>query len=116
MEKFLLIARKSPQKTLEHNPDQASMDVAEMQNWVQSLIASGNYHSGSAINDVENRRVSKHYTITNYEYTEINPVILGYDIILANNLQQAVMIAGSCPMLMKGQVLREVRQILPLLR
>jgi hypothetical protein len=116
MEKFLLITRRSPQKTSKDNPDNASMDVSEMQHWIQSLKNSGNYHSGVTMKGDENRRVSKHYIISNYEYTEINPVILGYDIILASNLQQAIAIAKSCPMLMKGWALREVRQILPLLR
>lgn len=116
MAKFLLIIREAPQKTFGNDPDQASTDVADMQHWIQSLKNSGNYHSGFPMKGDENRRVSKHYTISNYEYTEINPVIPGYDIILAKDFHQAITIAKSCPLVMKGRALREVRQILPLLR
>jgi hypothetical protein len=42
--------------------------------------------------------------------------ISGYDVILAENLNEAISIAKTCPLVMKGIALYEIRLIVPLPR
>jgi hypothetical protein len=108
MEKFMLIVREdlarigrlSIQKRFSEGPDMSA--------WVKSLIDSGNYISGQPL-AVTGRYVTQHEVMSDGPFIEAKEGISGYDIILAENLDQAVAIAQSCPMVKTGFAIREVR-------
>ena len=90
-------------------------DIQVMDQWIQSLCESGKYSSGAAFS-TNNQYVGKDLVVANYSYHEMNDGISGYDVIIAENLNEAVSIAKSCPLVMKGIALYEVRAIVPLIR
>jgi len=115
MEKFLLIRRLDAT----NKGNQASESLAEympvMDKWIRSLHESGHYSSGSALS-MNSRYVARDLVTADYTYHEMNEGISGYDVILAENLNDAVSIAKTCPLLIKGIVVYEVRPIVPLIR
>ena len=86
-----------------------------MDEWIQSLRESGKYNSGGTFS-MKNQHVSKDHVVANYSYHEMKEGISGYDVILSENLNEAISIAKTCPLVMKGIALYEIRLIVPLLR
>lgn len=80
----------------------------DMSAWVKSLIDSGNYISGQPL-AITGRYVTQHEVMSDGPFIEAKEGISGYDVILAENLEQAVAIAQSCPMVKTGFAIREVR-------
>ena len=80
----------------------------DMSGWVNSLIASGNYVSGQPL-AVTGRYVTKDSILSDGPFIKEKEGISGYDIILAENIDQAVAIAQTCPMVKIGHCIREVR-------
>jgi hypothetical protein len=113
MEKFLLLIRQDEMNEGGRNVRLAH--IPAMLEWVQSLSESGNYCGGSALT-ITGYCVGKDKTIMDHSYGEVTEGISGYDVILAENLNQAVSIAQTCPLVMNGVAKREVRLILPLPR
>lgn len=90
-------------------------DILVMDEWIQSLRESGKYSSGGTFS-MKNQRVTKDLVVANYSYHEMKEGISGYDVILAENLNEAISIAKTCPLVIKGIALYEIRLIVPLLR
>ena len=90
-------------------------DIHVMDEWIQSLRESGKYISGASFS-MNNQHVGKDLVIANYSYHDMKEGISGYDVILAGNLNEAISIAKTCPLVMKGIAVYEVRLIVPLLR
>ena len=115
MEKFLLILREDAKRLTACTSDEWFADIPAMLEWIQFLSESGNYCGGAPI-DFTGRCVTKEKVIKDYSFGESNGGILGYDVILAENINQAISIAQTCPMVMNGIAVREVRPIVPLTR
>src|SRR5258708_33124960 len=113
MEKFLLLIRQDEMKSNERGRNERLAHIPAMLEWVQSLSESGNYCGGSALT-ITGYWVGKDKMIAGHSYGEANEGISGYDVILAENLNQAVSIAQTCPLVINGVAKREVRPILPL--
>jgi len=115
MEKFLLIRRLDAT----NKGNQAYESLAEytpvMDKWIQSLHESGHYSNGSALS-MNNQHVTRDLVTADYIYHEMDEGISGYDVILAEHLDEAVSIAKTCPLLIRGIVVFEVRPIVPLIR
>jgi hypothetical protein len=93
MEKFMLINRDTGTN--------AGASASDMEQWIHSLKASGNYVSGMSIEKSSG---------------ESRDNILRIDTILAENPDQASSLAKTCPWVVQGLVEIEVRMIIPLLR
>jgi hypothetical protein len=113
MEKFLLILRENASRLTAPAPDAWLADISAMLEWIQFLSESGNYCDGAPL-EITGRCVTKEKVIKNYSFGEANGGILGYDVILAENINQAISIAQTCPMVLNGMAIREVRHIFPL--
>jgi len=115
MEKFLLILREDVTRHIAGTPEEWLADIPAMLEWIQFLSDSGNYCGGAPL-DIFGRCVAREKVIEDYACRETYGGILGYDVILAENINQAVSIAQTCPLVMNGFAIREVRPILALTR
>ncbi len=108
MEKFMLIVREDLSRIGSITTEQRFAGSPDMSGWVQSLIDSGNYISGQPL-AIKGRYVTQNDVLLDGPFLKDKEGISGYDIILAENLEQAVTIAQNCPMVMAGYAIREVR-------
>jgi hypothetical protein len=111
MEKFILIVRADLEKLRNIGEEERYADWPNMLDWVKSLIASGNRLEGGPLS-ISGRLVSKNEVLSDGPFIESKEGVLGYDVILAENLEHAVAIAQSCPMVVQGKAIREVRPLL----
>lgn len=82
----------------------------DMLAWVKSLADSGN-HVGGAPLAIGGGYVSMNEVLSDGPFIESKESVIGYDIILADDIEAAVSIAQTCPMVMNGLAVREVRPI-----
>jgi len=115
MEKFLLILREDVTRRTAGSPEEWPADMPVMLEWIHSLSDSGNYCGGAPL-DTFGWCVSKEKVIEDFSWGEAYGGILGFDIILAENINQAVSIAQTCPLVMNGFAVREVRPMVALTR
>ena len=108
MEKFMLLVRADLEKLRKLNEDERFADFPDMSEWVKSIIDSGNYIGGQPL-AITGRYVSKNKVLSDGPFIESKEGVIGYDIILAENIDQAVLIAQACPMVKAGLAIREVR-------
>ncbi len=108
MEKFMLIVREDLARIGRLSVKDRFSEGPDMSAWVKSLIDSGNYVGGQPL-AIKGRYVTQHEVMSDGPFIEAKEGISGYDIILAENLEHAVAIAQSCPMVKTGFAIREVR-------
>ena len=113
MEKFMLIVREDMERLRNITEEERFSNIPEMLKWIQSIAESGNYVTGEPL-ALTGRYVSKDAVLSDGPFIESKEGIAGYDIILAENINQAVSIAQTCPLVMKGLAIREVRPIINL--
>jgi hypothetical protein len=85
-------------------------NIPMMMKWVDSLIETGNYIKGEPL-QVQGRYVSKDQILSDGPFIEAREGISGYEIIWAENIEQAAAIAQGCPLVQRGLAVREVRPI-----
>lgn len=110
MEKFMLIVREDLEKIGRLTPEERFAMFPDMLDWVKSLADSGNYITGEPL-AITGRYVSRDEVLSDGPFIEAKEGVSGYDLIMAENINQAVAIAQSCPMVMQGLAVREVRPI-----
>ena len=110
MEKFLFIIREDVQK-LHKSPEEHTKRIREMTKWVEGLAESGNYMGGDAL-ETTGRYVSKETVISDGPFIEAKECISGIIFMNAENLQQAVSIAQTCPYVLDNTTVIEVRPAL----
>ncbi len=111
MEKFMLIVRTDLEQLRKIPEEERHADWPEMLGWVNSLIDSGIRIEGAPLS-LSGMLVSKDEVLTDGPFIESKEGILGYDVILAENLEHAVSIAKTCPMVLQGVAARDVRPLL----
>jgi len=109
----MLIVREDLKRLRQISDEERFSNIPEMLKWIQGLAESGNYVTGEPL-AVTGRYVSKDGVLSDGPFIEAKEGICGYDIILAENINQAVSIAQTCPLVMKGVAVREVRPIVDL--
>jgi hypothetical protein len=95
MEKYMLINRKKRSSFSVAASGYGTEYKSVMEKWIHSLKASGKYISGVSVADDN---------------------IVRIDTILAEDVNQASMIAQECPLVAQGLAEIEVRMIVPLIR
>ena len=111
MEKFMLILREDLKKIGKLTDEERFANIPLMLEWIKSIAEAGNYIGGEPL-AITGRYVSKNDVLSDGPFIEAKEGIAGYDIILAENINQAASIAQTCPMVMKGLGVREVRPII----
>ena len=107
----MLIVREDLAKIGKLTDEERFENIPMMTEWVTSLAESGNYVAGEPL-AIVGRYVSKDAVLSDGPFIEAKEGVSGYDIILAENLDQAVSIAQTCPMVIRGWAVREVRPML----
>ena len=107
----MLILREDMQKVSKLTDEERFRNIPEMLVWVKSIADSGNYVKGEPL-AMTGRYVTKNEVLSDGPFIESKEGICGYDIILAENINQAVAIAQTCPMVLKGLGIREVRPLM----
>jgi hypothetical protein len=110
MERFMLIVREDLERIGRLTPEERFGNSPSMVEWIRSLAESGNYIGGEPL-AITGRYVTQNEVLSDGPFIEAKEGISGYDIILAENINQAVAIAQTCPMVMAGYAIREVRPV-----
>ena len=110
MEKFMLIIREDLAKMRKMTDEERFANIPMMLRWVDSLIETGNYIKGEPLL-TKGRYVSKDQILSDGPFIEAREGISGYEIIWAENIEQAAAIAQNCPLVQRGLAVREVRPI-----
>jgi len=109
MEKFMLLVREDLKKLKEVTDIDRDHGVKEMMEWVDSL---GDRFAGGAPLWPRGRYVTKDEIVSDGPFIEAKEGISGYIMIHAENLEQAAVIAQTCPILQRGELDIEVRPVL----
>jgi hypothetical protein len=115
MEKFLIITRKTEAKPTKPGSDNRAADLSVLEEWIQRLKTSGNYFSGVPVAG-GGQYVTRDEKLNNKSSGEANDIILRFDTIMAEDINQASALAQTCPLVARGHVEIEVRKIVPLVR
>lgn len=108
MKQFLLLIRENADYG-HLSVEEMEADIKEHMEWVESLVANGNFKEG---NPLESTGVTlKNGVITDGPYVETKECISGYYVLLADSLAQATALAKDCPDFNRGATL-EVREIM----
>ena len=111
MEKFLFIIREDLKKLRQWNEEERYNGVREMDKWVKSLVQKNSYVSGDALH-IKGSYVSKDNVLSDVPFIEAKEGISGIIFIETKDLQHAVSIAQTCPLVQKGKMAIEVRPLM----
>ena len=111
MEKFLLIIREDLNKLRKWSEEERYDGIREMDAWVKTLVQKGNYISGDALH-VKGGYVSKDNVLSDGPFIEAKEGISGIIFLEAKDLQHAVSIAQTCPLVQSGDMSMEVRPLM----
>src|ERR1051326_3918622 len=109
MEKFLLLIREDIER-LRNAPETHEKRIQQMVKWVEMLGESGNYLGGEPLG-TQGKYVSKDTVLSDGPFIEAKESISGYVFLNAENLEQAVSMAQTCPYVMDGTMVIEVRPV-----
>jgi hypothetical protein len=110
MEKFMLIVRADLEQLGKMSEDNRYADWPDMIGWVNALMESGHRLDGAPLS-VSGALVSKDEVLTDGPFIESKEGILGYDVIFAENIEEAAAIAQTCPMVRAGVAIRDIRPL-----
>src|SRR5215510_9489506 len=111
MEKFLLIIREDLNRLKKWSEEKRYDGVREMDEWVKTLVQNGNYISGDALH-IKGVYVSKDHVLSDGPFIEAKEGISGFIFIEARDLQDAVSIAQTSPLVQRGDMAIEVRPLM----
>lgn len=109
MKEFMLIFRNDFKSEFQQSPEQMQQVMTKWMDWLAKITAEGKMSDKGNRLGSEGRTV-KAGTITDGPYTEIKEIVGGYIIVKGNNIDDAVAIAGKCPILELGGSV-EVRNV-----
>lgn len=111
MEKFLFIIREELKVLKEHSEEERNKGMQEMARWLETLAESWNYIGGEPL-AITGRYVNKDQVVSDGPFIESKEGVSGYLLINAENLDQAASFAQTCPLVMRGSMVIEVRPII----
>jgi hypothetical protein len=111
MEKFLFVIREELKVLKTYTVEERNAGMREMTSWVESLAESWNYIGGEPL-AITGRYVSKEDIVSDGPFIESKEGISGYILVDAENLDQAASLAQTCPLVLRGSMVIEVRPTL----
>jgi hypothetical protein len=108
MEKFLFVIRED---LMVLKDSDRVKGMQEMTRWVESLAESWSYLGGEPL-AISGRYVGKDKVVSDGPFIEAKEGISGYILVNAENLDQAASFAQTCPLVMRGAMVIEVRPTL----
>jgi hypothetical protein len=108
---FLYRATTEEQRLAMGTPEQARQSMQAMLAWFRDLEARGHLKSPGQPLETTGRVVGgKPTVVTDGPYAESKDLVLGFSIIEARDVDQAVELARSCPMVVGGAIV-EIRPV-----
>jgi hypothetical protein len=109
MKEFLLLFRNAPDTQSRPSPEDLQNISKPWQDWMASIAAQGKLADRGNRLGFEGATV-RNNTQTDGPYAEIKEIVLGYTIVNAESLEEAVELAKGCPVISIGGNV-EVRDI-----
>jgi len=109
MENFLFIVREDLQRLKEEGTQQQR--IQEMTKWCEGLAASGNYKGGDPLK-TNGSYITKDNVVSDGPFIEAKECISGFILLHAENMEQAIAIAQTCPYVLDGSMALEIRPML----
>lgn len=110
MQKFLLIIREDLKRIGQYSDEKRFSNIPEMRKWIETIAESGNYVEGNPL-EIIGRYVRQDGVLSDGPFIESKEGVSGFDIIKAENLEQAVAFAQACPLVLRGEAVIEVRPL-----
>jgi len=110
MQKFMLIIREDLKRLSKLTDEERFSNIPDQLKWIKTIADAGNYITGEPL-AISGRYVSQNEVLSDGPFIEAKEGIAGYDMIMAENINQAVSIAQTCPLVMKGLAVIEVRPV-----
>ena len=111
MEKFMLLIREDLKKLKAYTDEERLSCIQEMTRWVETLAETGNYLGGEPLWP-EGRYVTKNEVLSDGPFIEAKEGVSGFISITAESLEQAAALAQTCPLVMRDEMVIEVRPII----
>jgi len=111
MEKFLLLIREDMEKLKVLPDNEFAACIERMTDWVHDLAQNGNDVSFAQPLTTFGRYVSKERVLSDGPFIEAKEAISGVFIIEAENIEEAANLAQTCPQVINGTSVVEVRQL-----
>src|SRR5262245_32931819 len=115
MSQFIFLYRTSLDESNEHmgTPELAQQSMQAWLGWMRELEAKGHIKDMGQPLDVTGKvvRAGKKRVITDGPYAEAKDLVLGYSIVTARDIEQAVELSKGCPILEGSAGSVEVRPV-----
>jgi hypothetical protein len=111
MNKFMLILREDLERFGKITEEERLQMAPVMMKWIESIASTGKYVTGGPL-ATRGAYVRKNEVMSDGPFIESKEGISGYDIILAEDLEEAIAVAQTCPVVVRGWGAREVRPII----
>jgi hypothetical protein len=111
---FLFRATEAQQREAMGTPERAQQSLQAWRAWIQDLEAKGHLKDPGQPLDRTGKVVrGRKKVVTDGPYAEAKDLVLGFIVIEARDLEQAVKLASDCPMVEGGGAV-EIRPVLSL--
>lgn len=111
MEKFLFIIREDLNVLKDYTEEDRTRGMREMSHWIESIAESWSYIGGEPLG-ISGRYVNKDSVVSDGPFIEAKEGISGYLLINAENIDAAASFAQTCPLVLHGTMVIEVRPVL----
>jgi hypothetical protein len=114
MEEYIIIMRLDLiTKGAQPSPEQLQVYMKQYQDWVGGIAAQGKFAGGKGLS-TEGKVIKSGSIVTDGPYAEIKESVAGFIMIRAASFEEAVKMAGECPILNGEGNSVEVRKIVSL--
>ncbi len=101
MKEFMMLFRHVPDSNYQPSQEDMEASIKQWQDWIGNIAAQGKFNSTNQL-DYEGKVVFADGLITDGPYAEVKEIIGGYIIVKAVSLDEAVVMAKTCPILSIG--------------
>ena len=113
MEKFMLLVREDLKMKSQFSSEDFLKDINDMALWVQGLAQSGNYVDGEPLAPT-GAYLGRDNVLSDGPFIEAKEAVNGYVFMQAADIEEMVAIAQTCPYVMNGNMVMEIRPVLGL--
>jgi hypothetical protein len=109
MKNFLLVFRADYSAMPQLSPEEMQASTQKWMDWIGGIAAQNKLAERGNRLEPSGKVIKAEHIVTDGPYTEIKEALMGYSIIKADTYEDAVAIAGDCPILPFGSV--EIREL-----
>jgi hypothetical protein len=115
MSEFVFLYRSTPEQQREAigTPERAQQSLTTYRTWIEKLEAAGNLKASGRPLDPDGRVVRPNRVVIDGPYIEVKDLVLGFIIVEARDLDEAIELAHGCPIVQGGGSI-EVRPVIQL--